>query len=82
MTAAEYYKSRPASLGTVCGSVAWSVVVEPEVEVEPEVIVEEATLNHFTEEHKRSLIQAKVDLILKVDCLFRYIQMNYNNIYF
>ena len=37
-------------------------------EVEPEVVV-----NPFTEEHTRSLIQAKVDLILKVGCLSRYI---------
>jgi len=42
----------------------------PEIapEVESEVIVEEV-VNPFTQEHTRSLIQAKVDLILKVGCL-------------
>lgn len=42
----------------------------PEIapEVEPEAIVEEV-VNPFTEEHTRSLIQAKVDFILKVGCL-------------
>ena len=38
-------------------------------EIEQEVIVEEIVVNPFTEEHTRSLIQAKVDLILKVSCL-------------
>ena len=41
-------------------------------EIEPEVIVEEIVVNPFTEEHTRSLIQAKVDLILKVGYLSRY----------
>ena len=41
-------------------------------EGEPEVVIEETTVNPFTEEHQRSLIQAKIDLILKVGCLFRY----------
>ena len=36
------------------------------------VIVEEIEVNPFTEEHTRSLIQAKVDLILKVGYLSRY----------
>lgn len=41
-------------------------------EIEPEVIVEEIVANSFTEEHTRSLMQAKVDLILKVGYLSRY----------
>ena len=41
-------------------------------EVVPEVVIEETTVNPFTEEHHRLLVQAKVDLILKVGCLFRY----------
>ena len=43
-------------------------------EVEPEVVIEEAIVNPFTEKHQRSLIQAKVDLILKVNkYLFVYL---------
>ena len=45
-------------------------------EVEPEVVIEEAIVNPFTEKHQRSLIQAKVDLILKVGYFFRCMLMN------
>ena len=43
------------------------VFINARPDIEPEVTAEPEKINPFTEEHKRSLIQSKVDLILKVN---------------